>query len=91
MKEKKNPINFPRIYYNDFLKINNIILLEKKIKHYIINVLRMKMGDMITIFNNTNYIYYSKIINVQKNKIKIHIIKKKKKITNHPSVYTSYK
>ena len=36
------------------------------------------------VFNNTNYIYYSKITNIQKNKITIHIIKKQEENNESP-------
>lgn len=80
-----NKIHIPRIYYKKFLEIDILINLDKKkINHYIINVLRMKRGDLIILFNNTNYIYVAKILKIQFKKIIINIIEKKKENNESP-------
>ncbi|WAI18789.1 MAG: 16S rRNA (uracil(1498)-N(3))-methyltransferase [Buchnera aphidicola (Brevicoryne brassicae)] len=65
--------NIPRIYMKEKLKINETYFLSKDNMHYIQSVLRMKMQDIIEIFNDTNYIFFGKIIflSVQIIKIKI--------------------
>lgn len=67
----------PRIYYSGSLKKDQKINLEKKKNHYILNVLRIKLGNIIKIFNNTNIVYIGKIINIKKN-ISVKIIDEKK-------------
>ncbi|MBZ2279964.1 MAG: 16S rRNA (uracil(1498)-N(3))-methyltransferase, partial [Buchnera aphidicola] len=62
---------------NNELKINQNIFIYKQEFHYIKNVLRMKNQDILEIFNNTNYIFFSKIINIQKKDIQIKILEKK--------------
>lgn len=58
----------PRIYINENLRINEKIILNSSNTHYIIKVLRMNIEDIVEIFNNTNYIFLSKIMNIQKKK-----------------------
>ncbi|VFP81553.1 16S rRNA (uracil(1498)-N(3))-methyltransferase [Buchnera aphidicola] len=68
----------PRIYFNQTINLNSIIELKKNTTHYCLNVIRLKIKNIIHIFNNTNYIFISKIINIKKNKIFVEVIKKKK-------------
>ncbi|NIG99273.1 MAG: 16S rRNA (uracil(1498)-N(3))-methyltransferase [Buchnera aphidicola (Periphyllus acericola)] len=67
----------PRIYLNQKLKTNQEISISNKKNHYIISVIRMKCKEFINIFNNTNYLFKSKIIKLSKKKIVLKIIKKK--------------
>ncbi|AEH39849.1 16S rRNA methyltransferase [Buchnera aphidicola (Cinara tujafilina)] len=85
MKNKKlnNTMFFPRIYCKNILEAKKIIILDKK-KKYLIKVLRIKIGDIIIIFNNTNYIYYAKILNIQTKKIIVNIIKKQEENNESP-------
>ncbi|VFP81174.1 Ribosomal RNA small subunit methyltransferase E [Buchnera aphidicola (Cinara kochiana kochiana)] len=75
----------PRIYCNQLIKINTIIPLKKNTIHYCINVIRLQAGDLIHIFNNTNNIFISKILDINKNNIFIKIIKKKKENKESPT------
>ncbi|VAX76673.1 16S rRNA (uracil(1498)-N(3))-methyltransferase [Buchnera aphidicola] len=74
----------PRIYYNQIININTIIKLKKNTIHYCMNVLRLKIDNIIHLFNNTNYIFISKIIEMKKKNIIVKIIKKKKKNNESP-------
>ncbi|WP_343182918.1 16S rRNA (uracil(1498)-N(3))-methyltransferase [Buchnera aphidicola (Neophyllaphis podocarpi)] len=66
-----------RIYLkNNNIKINKKILISNiKQVHYLNKVVRIKSNDLIEIFNNSKYIYHSKITNLEKNNIHIKIIK----------------
>uniref|UniRef100_A0A451DFG8 Ribosomal RNA small subunit methyltransferase E n=1 Tax=Buchnera aphidicola (Cinara pseudotsugae) TaxID=2518978 RepID=A0A451DFG8_9GAMM len=64
----------PRIYFKKSIKINTIIKLKKNMVHFCINVIRLRIGDIIHLFNNTNYIFISKILDIKKKNILIKII-----------------
>lgn len=74
----------PRIYTNNHLDINEIFYLSKDHIHYIKEVLRMKNQDILEIFNNTNYIFLGKIINIKKKIIEIQIFESKLKNIESP-------
>jgi len=61
----------PRIYIKDNLSLHKIYILSKDNTHYIKEVLRMKVQDIIEIFNDTNYIFFSKIVYISNKTIKI--------------------
>ncbi|CAL4322570.1 Ribosomal RNA small subunit methyltransferase E [Buchnera aphidicola (Periphyllus testudinaceus)] len=69
----------PRIYINDEIKVNKEISITDEKKHYLFSVMRIKIKDKINIFNNTNYVFTAKIINLKKKKVIVRIINKKKK------------
>jgi 16S rRNA (uracil1498-N3)-methyltransferase len=66
----------PRLYISNSLKVNQVILLSKHHVNYIKKVLRMKKKDTLEIFNNTNCIFLSEIIEINNQTIKIFILKK---------------
>ncbi|WAI18444.1 MAG: 16S rRNA (uracil(1498)-N(3))-methyltransferase [Buchnera aphidicola (Acyrthosiphon caraganae)] len=63
--------NIPRIYIKDKLNLNTIYFLSKENAHYIKDVLRMKIRDVLEVFNNTNYIFFAEITCISKKKIEI--------------------
>ncbi|CAL4324677.1 16S rRNA (uracil(1498)-N(3))-methyltransferase [Buchnera aphidicola] len=65
-----------RIYIEDHLKINQIILLSKNNTHYVKKVLRMKEKDKLEVFNNQKYVFISEIIEIKQKTIKVIILKK---------------
>lgn len=71
--------HIPRIFIELPLKINKIIILSISESHYIIHVLRMNINDIVEIFNNTNYIFLSKIFNIHKKIVTILIFQKEYK------------
>ncbi|VFP88518.1 Ribosomal RNA small subunit methyltransferase E [Buchnera aphidicola (Cinara piceae)] len=68
----------PRLYFNQFINLDTIIELKKNTIHYCLKVIKLRINSIIHIFNNTNYIFISKIIYIKKNKIFVKIIEKKK-------------
>ncbi|QCI18939.1 16S rRNA (uracil(1498)-N(3))-methyltransferase [Buchnera aphidicola] len=74
----------PRVYIDKHFKINETIILDSSNTHYIIKVLRMNSQDILEIFNNTNYIFLSKIISIRKNIATILILDKEKKNIESP-------
>ncbi|WP_075433997.1 16S rRNA (uracil(1498)-N(3))-methyltransferase [Buchnera aphidicola] len=67
----------PRIFLNKKINIHEKIELNTLTFHYCIHVIRLKIGNIVHIFNNTNYIFISTIINIKKNSILVQIKEKK--------------
>ncbi|WP_419119969.1 16S rRNA (uracil(1498)-N(3))-methyltransferase [Buchnera aphidicola] len=85
VKENKNmKKNIPRLYIKENLKIKQIFYLSRYDTYYIQKVLRMKVEDVLEIFNNTNYIFFSKIIYLSDKIIKIKIFDCKFKNNESP-------
>lgn len=62
-------MRIPRIYKLNHFFVNDIVTLkEKKIVHYIKNVLRKKKNDYVKLFNNKNFIYLT-VIQLISNKL----------------------
>ncbi|QCI25041.1 16S rRNA (uracil(1498)-N(3))-methyltransferase [Buchnera aphidicola (Rhopalosiphum padi)] len=74
----------PRIYIEDYLNINQVISLSKSHTHYVKRVLRMEKKDKLEIFNNTNCIFFSEIIEINSKILKIIILKKQIKNLESP-------
>lgn len=72
----------PRIYISHKLSINQNLYLPEEHVHYIKYVLRMKIQNILEIFNNTNYVFFASIIYMQEKKIKVTIFEKKYIILN---------
>lgn len=68
----------PRIYSHKLIQKKKIIKLKKKNVHYCRNVIKLKIGDIIHVFNNTNNIFISKILDINKKNVFIKIMKQKK-------------
>lgn len=62
-----------RSYYNG--KIEDYINLSEDYNH-IVNVMRLKVGDNLTVFNGTNFNYETEIVEIDKKTIKCKVIKK---------------
>lgn len=74
----------PRIYIDKNLTINEKIILNSSNTHYLINVLRMNIYNTLEIFNNTNYIFLSKIIKIEKKITTVLVVEKEKKNVESP-------
>ena len=59
--------NVIRLYCNQKLSLNNIIVLNKTDTHYLKNVMRCKKNDQINLFNENDQEFYSKILEIKKN------------------------
>ncbi|WWO99502.1 MAG: 16S rRNA (uracil(1498)-N(3))-methyltransferase [Candidatus Dasytiphilus stammeri] len=64
----------PRIYSPNKIQINDEIMINSKITHYVHNVLRMNHGDIVQFFNNTNLIFNAKILKIYKTSALLKII-----------------
>lgn len=65
----KNPKT--RLYCNAELKPGTIILIEQNQGHYLVNVLRIKMGEYVTVFNGTQGEWLAEVTKVGKGKAMI--------------------
>ena len=65
--------HIPRIYIEKKININEIYFLSQDHIYYLKKVLRIKHNDILEIFNNTNHIFFAKIIYFNKNIIQIKI------------------
>lgn len=62
-----------RSYYNG--EIQDYIEISEDYNH-IVNVMRLKVGDNLTVFNGSNYNYETKIVEINKKSIKCKVINK---------------
>ena len=60
--------NVIRLYCNQKLSLNNIIVLNKTDTHYLKNVMRCKKNDQINLFNENDQEFFSKILEIKKYK-----------------------
>lgn len=74
----------PRIYIANDLYIDQIYLLSKDNTYYLQKVLRVNNSNIIEIFNNTNYIFFAKIVFFSYKIIKIKIFDRKLKNVESP-------
>ena len=58
--------NVIRLYCNQKLSLNNIIVLNKSDTHYLKNVMRCKKNDQINLFNENDNEFFSKILEIKK-------------------------
>tara|TARA_B100000029_G_C17357835_1_gene881422 strand:- start:157 stop:882 length:726 start_codon:yes stop_codon:yes gene_type:complete len=74
-----------RLYYSKELKANLVSNLSIEQSHYIKNVMRLKPGDTISLFNSTNGEWIAKIIshNKQNTEFKVEKIFKNTQIENN--------
>ncbi|AFA41430.1 16S rRNA methyltransferase [Wigglesworthia glossinidia endosymbiont of Glossina morsitans morsitans (Yale colony)] len=65
-----------RIYHSQELSLNKTIIISDQSMNYLKNVLRMKLGNLIKLFNNKNQEYLGKIVKFDNKKIYICLTKK---------------
>ena len=58
--------NVIRLYCNQKLSLNKIIVLNKTDTHYLKNVMRCKEKDQINLFNENDKEFCSKILEIKK-------------------------
>ena len=64
-----------RLYFSKELKANLLSNLSNEQSHYIKNVMRLKPGDIISLFNTTNGEWSAKIVNHNKENTEIKVEK----------------
>ncbi len=64
-----------RIYYPFIAKVEQNILIENERAHYLRNVLRLKIGNSLKIFNHQGQEFLAKIVAINKKHTEVHLIK----------------
>ena len=69
-----------RLYYPDSIVENSTNLLSKEHTHYIINVMRLKRGSILNLFNNKGE-WESEIVFLDKDRVEVKFLNKVKRIS----------
>jgi 16S rRNA (uracil1498-N3)-methyltransferase len=64
-------MRIPRFYLNDALVVDNTINAPTELAHYMSNVLRLRVGSPIVLFNGNGSDYPSEIVDIHKRKAQI--------------------
>ena len=75
-----------RIYLNKKLDLDLDLILEKEDAHYLKNVMRLREGDNISLFNSQDGEYEGRIISSDKNIIKVKLVLKIKNINRQAKI-----
>ena len=67
-----------RLYINEILSLDMIVCIKEKQYHFLKNVLRSKINDIILVFDNQTGEWYSKIISVKRGIITLEVFKKRR-------------
>ena len=70
-----------RLYHPDSIVENSISLLSKEHTHYVVNVMRLKRGSRINLFNK-NGEWQSEIIFLEKDRVEVKFLEKIKKVNS---------
>lgn len=73
-----------RLYYPKELKINMTISLDSRNCHYLLNVLRVKVGQKIILFNGDGSNYKAQILHIRKKNIEVVIQSRNEAFTESP-------
>jgi 16S rRNA (uracil1498-N3)-methyltransferase len=75
-----------RIYLNKKLELDLDLVLEKEDAHYLKNVMRLREGDNVFLFNSLDGEFEGKIISSDNNNTKVKLISKTKNISKQAKV-----
>ncbi len=78
-----------RLYFSDEIKSNLVAQLDKKQSHYIKNVMRLKLGENISIFNSCGE-WNSTIESYEKGKANIKILSKIRDEENEKKIWLAF-
>ena len=78
-----------RLYFSDEIKSNLVAQLDKKQSHYIKNVMRLKLGENISIFNSCGE-WNSTIESYEKGKANIKILNKIRDEENEKKIWLAF-
>ena len=81
--------SIPRLYINKELKKNLDVLLDKKQKHYLKNVLRLAEDKKVKLFNGINGEWEAVILNGKCEKVRCTYLLRKQTVMSGPSLYFS--
>lgn len=72
--DDKYAMRISRVYLDRRLKTGHSIALPRDRSHYVINVLRIKKGDAIKLFNNTGYDFDARLVDITKKSARFKIL-----------------
>ena len=73
-----------RFYHSLPLKLNQNIYLDDASAHHALQVMRVKKKDQLILFNGDGYNYLGEAIEIEKKKLKIHILSREKNFSESP-------
>ena len=78
-----------RLYFSDKIQSELISHLPKDQSHYVKDVMRLKVGDLLSIFNDQGE-WNAKIENYEKNKANIKILEKVRNMKNENNIWLAF-
>ena len=78
-----------RLYFSNKIHSELISHLTKDQSHYVKDVMRLKVGDLLYIFNDQGE-WYAKIENYEKNKANIKILEKVRNMKNENNIWLAF-
>ena len=67
-----------RFFIKSIIKKTNQVIIPEKLRHQLINVLRLSVGDKITLFDNSGWEYITELKEIKKDNLIWFIIEKQK-------------
>lgn len=71
--KRQDITKYPRIFLNNGLSLNNVYVLEEEQSHYISNVMRLKVGAKLRIFDNLSCEYIASISDISKKRSSLQV------------------
>ena len=71
--KRQDITKYPRIFLNNGLSLNNVYVLEEEQSHYISNVMRLKVGAKLRIFDNLSCEYIASISDINKKRSSLQV------------------
>ena len=76
-----------RIYVDNKLSIGLIVHIKDKQHHFLKNVLRIKVSEQISLFDNITGEWIAKIISINRHNISVQVLKEHKKMYLEPDIW----
>ena len=73
-----------RFYHSETLEINQNIYLDDSSAHHAIQVMRVKTNDRFIVFNGDGFDYLAEVIEIEKRKLKLHVLSRSINATESP-------
>ena len=71
--KRQDITKYPRIFLNNGLSLNNVYVLEEEQSHYVSNVMRLKVGAKLRIFDNLSCEYIASISDINKKRSSLQV------------------
>ena len=73
-----------RFYHSETLEINQNIYLDDFSAHHALQVMRVKTNDRFIVFNGDGFDYLVEVIEIEKRKLKLHVLSRSINATESP-------